>query len=405
MTAAKTVTVNFAALPTVTWPQASSITYGEALSSATLMGGSASFNGKSVAGAFAFTTPTAVLKAGAQAVGVTFTPTDTTTYGAVSGTVTVTVKQATPTITWNTPAPITYGTALSSTQLNATASVAGTFSYNPAAGTVPAAGTDTLSVTFTPTDSTDYTSATASVKLVVNSAAAVINKITPALATAGGAAFTLTVDGAGFLPNSQVYWAGAAIPTHYTSGAQLTAQVSGAQIASSGSADITVQTPGGAASNTLKFQVDSADAGSFGPTFATVDATVTPGSSATYNVSLPSGAKELSVSCLNLPSGAQCSYASGVLTITTASTTPAGTYQVTVVFTETVPGAALAIGLLPILLLPLIGARKKMTAPGRIWFTLCLAVALTVVATATGCGDSKKTHQTTASGTVTLNVK
>jgi hypothetical protein len=49
---------------------------------------------------------------------------------------------STPTITWNTPASITYGTALSSTQLNATASVPGTFAYSPAAGSI--LGTDLL---------------------------------------------------------------------------------------------------------------------------------------------------------------------------------------------------------------------------------------------------------------------
>jgi hypothetical protein len=36
---------------------------------------------------------------------------------------------------------------------------------------------------------------------------------------------------------------------------------------------------------------------------------------------------------------------------------PTGTYQVTVVFTETEPGAATAIVLLPILLLPFIGPK------------------------------------------------
>ena len=50
-----------------------------------------------------------------------------------------------PTITWNAPAAITYGTALSTTQLSATANVAGTFAYTPAAGTVLKAGTQTLS--------------------------------------------------------------------------------------------------------------------------------------------------------------------------------------------------------------------------------------------------------------------
>jgi glucuronoarabinoxylan endo-1,4-beta-xylanase len=78
--------------------------------------------------------------------------------------------KSTPTITWPTPAAITYGTALSATQLDATASVAGTFTYSPAAGTVLTAGSQTLSVTFTPTDTTDYNTATASVTLIVNKA-------------------------------------------------------------------------------------------------------------------------------------------------------------------------------------------------------------------------------------------
>ena len=52
----------------------------------------------------------------------------------------------TPALNW-TPAPITYGTALSSTQLDASAAdsvtgaaVAGTFVYTPAAGTILHAG-------------------------------------------------------------------------------------------------------------------------------------------------------------------------------------------------------------------------------------------------------------------------
>src|SRR5207244_12113907 len=47
---------------------------------------------------------------------------------------TFTVSKATPTITWNNPANITYGTALSGTQLNATASVAGTFARTEGRG-------------------------------------------------------------------------------------------------------------------------------------------------------------------------------------------------------------------------------------------------------------------------------
>ncbi|MBT0895734.1 putative Ig domain-containing protein, partial [Geobacter hydrogenophilus] len=84
-------------------------------------------------------------------------------------TVSATTKQ-TPVITWNNPAAITYGTALNATQLNATANVAGTFAYTPSSGTVLNAGTQTLSVTFTPTDTATYTTATKSVTLTVNKA-------------------------------------------------------------------------------------------------------------------------------------------------------------------------------------------------------------------------------------------
>jgi hypothetical protein len=62
-------------------------------------------------------------------------------------------------ITWASPASIIYGTALTSTQLNASANVPGTFAYSPAAGTVlnPGSG-QTLSVSFTPNDTNNYNS-------------------------------------------------------------------------------------------------------------------------------------------------------------------------------------------------------------------------------------------------------
>jgi len=84
--------------------------------------------------------------------------------------VTYTVSKAMPTVTWAAPAAIVYGTALSSTQLNATASVACTFAYMPAAGAVLSVGTQTLSVTFTPTDVSNYSSVTKTVSLVINQA-------------------------------------------------------------------------------------------------------------------------------------------------------------------------------------------------------------------------------------------
>ena len=128
-----------------------------------------------------------VLKAGGQTLSVTFTPTDSTDYSTATATVTLTVKQATPAITWTAPSAIAYGTALTATQLNATSTVAGTFAYTPAAGTVLKAGSQTLSITFTPTDSTDYNTATANVTLIVNAATPTISWTAPAAIAYGTA--------------------------------------------------------------------------------------------------------------------------------------------------------------------------------------------------------------------------
>jgi CSLREA domain-containing protein len=98
---------------------------------------------------------------------VTATITDPNYQGSTTTGILV-INKATPVITWNNPANIVYGTPLSSTQLNATANTPGTFTYNPPAGTVLSVGTHQLSVTFTPTNTANYTSAQASVTLTVD---------------------------------------------------------------------------------------------------------------------------------------------------------------------------------------------------------------------------------------------
>ena len=74
----------------------------------------------------------------------------------------------TPTVTWAAPADITYGTALGSSQLNASTPVPGTFTYSPPAGTVLNAGNDQiLTAVFTPTDTGSYLPVTNTVSLNV----------------------------------------------------------------------------------------------------------------------------------------------------------------------------------------------------------------------------------------------
>src|SRR5262249_46701254 len=136
---------------------------------------------------------------------VTFTPTDTTSYSTVTKTVTLTVTQAAPVITWAPPASIVYGTALSSLQLNASASVPGTLVYTPAAGNIPSAGTDTLSVTFTPTDPTNYSTVTKTVPFTVPQSAPVITWAPPAAIPYGTALSSTQLDATASVPGSLVY--------------------------------------------------------------------------------------------------------------------------------------------------------------------------------------------------------
>jgi uncharacterized repeat protein (TIGR01451 family) len=92
-------------------------------------------------------------------------------YNSTSGDVNITITKATPSITWTNPADIVYGTALSGTQLNASASTAGSYVYTPAAGTVLSSGNgQNLHVAFGPTDTTNYNPATADVAINVLSA-------------------------------------------------------------------------------------------------------------------------------------------------------------------------------------------------------------------------------------------
>jgi microcompartment protein CcmL/EutN len=118
------------------------------------------------------TVPAGTLAVGTDTLTVNYTPdaSGASLYNAASATGSVSVDRVAPTITWPIPAAITYGTALSGIQLNATSSTNGTFSYTPAVGTVLHAGWRQLSVTFTPTDTAHYQSSTSSIMLSVNKA-------------------------------------------------------------------------------------------------------------------------------------------------------------------------------------------------------------------------------------------
>lgn len=112
----------------------------------------------------------------------------------------------TPTVRWPTPADVVYGTPLTPVQLDATANVAGTFTYTPALGTVLHAGAgQTLRVTFTPADGAAFTGAGATVSITVLRAIPVITWTTPTDIMTGTPLSSAQLDASADVPGSFAY--------------------------------------------------------------------------------------------------------------------------------------------------------------------------------------------------------
>jgi hypothetical protein len=88
-----------------------------------------------------------------------------------------------------------------------------------------------------------------------------VSSLSPNTAAVGGAAFTMTVNGAGFVSGCAVLWNGAALATTFISSTQVSAAVAANLIATIGSANVAVQNPGGATSNALTFTIGAVTAG------------------------------------------------------------------------------------------------------------------------------------------------
>jgi hypothetical protein len=102
------------------------------------------------------------------------------------------------------------------------------------------------------------TSAAATVDVVATNPTPMIASIAPTSATAGGSAFTLTVNGANFIASSTVRWNGAVVPTTFVSATELTAIISASSITTAGSAAVTVvnPAPGGGTSAAAVFTIN-----------------------------------------------------------------------------------------------------------------------------------------------------
>ena len=151
------------AVPILAWPTPAPITYGTTL-------GEGQLDAKSggIAGTLIYTPKAGtILPAGHQTLTATFSPTDTADYISATQTVQLNVDKASPAIAWSSPEPLDYGIPLSSEQLDASASIAGNFTYSPSAGTILNPGQNPITAVFTPADPADYNSVVASTTQVV----------------------------------------------------------------------------------------------------------------------------------------------------------------------------------------------------------------------------------------------
>ena len=84
-----------------------------------------------------------------------------------------------------------------------------------------------------------------------------LSSLSPSSAASGGAAFQLTVNGSGFQSGATVRWNGSARTTTFLSSTQVRASINASDIASSGTAAVTVINPGSAESASRPFNVTS----------------------------------------------------------------------------------------------------------------------------------------------------
>ena len=184
-----------------------------------------------------------------QTLTLTFTPDDAVDYNVVQLSTTIAVAKATPTVAWAPPTPITYGTALGDGQLDATVDVPGSWSYSPGIGTILGAGTQTLTLTFTPDDAVDY-------NVVQLSTTIAVAKATPTVQLGGsggvysGAPLPASVAFAGVGPGVDAVPASSLegvspVLTYYTGGDAIGTPISGASV-TAGTYTVVATFPGSA---------------------------------------------------------------------------------------------------------------------------------------------------------------
>jgi hypothetical protein len=174
----------------------------------------------------------------------------TTTYTALFGTQYLLTTAASPTA-GGTVSPATgYQTASSSVSLVATPSAGYAFvkwKSSPGAVTNPTSASTLITM-----------SAPESATAIFALTGPTITSISPTSKTEGGVKFTLTVNGANYVSGATVNWNGTALVTKFVNSSQLTASVPATDIATAGTAQVTVSDPSpGGTSSSATFTIDN----------------------------------------------------------------------------------------------------------------------------------------------------
>jgi hypothetical protein len=245
--------------------------------------------------------------------------------GGPSQPVTFTITAA---LTITTPSPLPAGTVGSAySQTLAASGGAAPYSWSVTAGSLPAGlalagSTGVLSGTPSAPGNSSFTirvsdsgagTATKQFTLAIAAVVPALTSINPTSASSGGPAFTLTVNGSNFVNDSTVRWNASGRPTTFVSGTQLTASIPASDIATAGTANVTVANPGNSLSNSLPFTVSPP------PTLTITTSSPLPGGtvgsdySQTFAVSGGTPSYSWSVISGSVPAGLTLNPSTGVL--------------------------------------------------------------------------------------------
>lgn len=315
------------------------------------------------------------------------------------------LAQIVPSIVWPKPAPIPYGTALGSAQLDATSTTAGSFVYTPAAGTVLKAGANqVLSATFTPIDP-NY--ATVTITTLITVQAPTTTTVSASFTSGNIATLTATVTsttsgtptGTVTFRDGSTVLGTATMSNSVATLADVTLPFGSQSIVSTYSGDSSFLA---STSSTLNEFI-----GDFTLSLISPTTVILPGHSTTVTITAtPIGGpfnESIALSVSGLPAGATATFSS------TSITPGNSTVSATVIIQSPQPLAQnrgwrqskYAMPILLGLLLPLAGIRRKGRRPTIHWLWL-VALSLGVFTGLGGCGTGGFFIQPAQTYTVTV---